>query len=173
MQTLTPIEITGQFRYEVLSAVSTDGQWKYQRDYNIGWSTIHVPSGRRYWTTSLDAARADTADGTANQVLAIGHEPPAGKPMVKGEHTAITAHLTPRDLEKMLKVALVADGIPELVAEVRARIGLSPSWRMSGTSLGKALGAVYGTAPDVWLAALRAVRPDLVPPHLTQETQTA
>src|SRR5579864_7859156 len=73
-RTLTPVTITARYptfragRWENWSAVSTDGDWKYERLEMSGtpWDVVHVPSGKSAdWYGSLPKARAATADGTA------------------------------------------------------------------------------------------------------------
>lgn len=163
---LTPIEITSKFRYEVLAAVSVDRQWKYQRVSGARWSVTHAPTGRRYWVAGLDQARAETADGTAARLLGIDAPLPCGKPLHKGEHAAIVAELTGPDCERML--AELNRQVPFMVEGAAGRVrpnpvpGLPAPYR----TLQQMLGVVYGGEPWAWVDALRAVRPDLVPPHL-------
>lgn len=175
-QTLTPIEVTSSWRYETLAAVSTDGQWNY-RQISGGpvWAVTHVPTGRRYWTVGLDQARSETADGTAAARLEIGSQPRRGKPMVQGEFAAIRSELSARDLEAML--VYVRPHVAGVVAETLTRIGLPVDYleryTVSVSCAGKILGAVYSASPDVWVDALRTVRPDLIPPHLERRPAAA
>lgn len=169
--TVTPIEVTGQARWGVFAAVSADGQWDYREVAGSLWSVTHVATGRRCWVTGLDQARRDTGDGTAADRLEIGHQPRPGKPMVQGEYRAIRGELSARDLAAMLDQVRPRAG--QVVAEVLTRFGLPGDYLGRRTvapfRAGQILGAVYGAHPDVWLAALAAVRPDLVPPHLSHQ----
>ncbi|MFB4306968.1 hypothetical protein [Actinomadura sp. GTD37] len=172
---MTPIVITDDFRGEPQAAVSTDRFWTYQQVCGPAlWSVTHVPTGRRYWVAGLDQARQETGDGTAAARLELDREPRPGKAMVEGERTAIRGELTARDLTRMLDHA--RSHAAGMVADVLARFGLRPDRldhrTVAPARAGQILGAVYGTAPNVWLDALRAVRPDLVPPHLDRQPTT-
>lgn len=164
---MTPIEITGSWRYEVLSAISTDRQWTYQHG-NGRWAVTHA-TGRRYWAPSLDQARRDTSDGTAARLLAIGKPLPDGKPLAKGEHRAIIAELSVQDCQQML-ITLQAE-VPYMVQSAAARVCPTaiPGVPIPTRTLTQMLGVVYGGEPYAWVDALAAVRPDLIPPHLNHQ----
>jgi hypothetical protein len=73
-RTLTPIAGITRYpslrsgRLEAWSAVSADGDWKYERLEEAGtpWAVEYVPTGTLGdWYGTLDAAREATADGSA------------------------------------------------------------------------------------------------------------
>ncbi|NEA22666.1 hypothetical protein [Actinomadura bangladeshensis] len=166
---LTPIEITGQARWGVFAAVSRDGQWDYREIAGSLWSVTHVPTGRRYWVTGLDQAREQTGDGTAAAFLAIGKPLPDGKPLAKGEHAAITLELSTADMDRMLTQVQASEPDTVGLATSRIRPRTELGRRMLAGDMTRMLGVVYGHAPTAWLDALRAVRPDLVPPHIAAQ----
>jgi hypothetical protein len=84
---LTPVTITRQFpgfrsgRMEKWEAVSIgldgqpDGEWLHRRleEPTTPWEIEYLPTGQtcELWRTSLDKARAATADGTALQEIGL------------------------------------------------------------------------------------------------------
>lgn len=164
---LTPVEITNQWRGTTLAAASHDGTWTYHRTRGR-WAVTHAATGRRYWTATLDQGREQTADGTAADFLDIGHPLPNGKPITPGEHLAVMLELSTADMRDMLDHLAVA--APEAVAIATARIKpASPPAALPSGPLTQMLGVVYGQDTGVWLAALRAIRTDLIPPHVTAQ----
>ena len=157
--TLTPV-IIDTHRGRVYAAESVDGAWRY-RQTTGRYEVTHAATRRRFWARDLRGARRATADITL--VSALLANPPAGKPLSKGEFTAICGELSAADMRRMiLAAASLAPGVTAAGLE-RVHADGIPVAELYPVALVNALGAVYGAAPSTWLHALRIVRPDLVP----------
>jgi hypothetical protein len=167
MTTPTPIT-TSRLRGQIYAAASACGRWEYVRVGAARWAVTHVPTLRRYWAIGLDQARQGTADGTAARRLETWRKtPPPGKPMVTGEHHAITHELCPWDCEQMLAELYTAAALLVEAAARRVRPNAAPDKPLSANAHSQILGVIYGHHPGLWLHALHKVRPDLIPPHLS------
>ncbi|MFG1857571.1 hypothetical protein ACGFJT_37455 [Actinomadura geliboluensis] len=67
-------------------------------------------------------------------------------------------------------LARLAASVPYMVEHAADRIapGAVPGVTVPARALKQMLGVIYGDEPFTWVAALREVRPDLVPPRADQ-----